>query len=639
MSRIPHGNSPVEIRKGFQRMEASVGILLKGTGNQYLSGQGVGVYPVWIDPIVLTAGSGLAGGGDISVDRTFDLDINSLSVATIYSSAFIPFWDTIYTATNKKTTFTNFEAALTHNNLISGTIADHDTGATGIELDTLTDNSIANALHRHTELVASDGSPDPALSVDSIGRVGIGTSAPDGTLELRSGNSILRIRDTGDTATATTAYVEFGGTTTGNWSRTGYVGDTSSGDTHIRLCAVISNLILGDSSSDSVLTLQGGNVIATGAIQAEQLTSLDDITMAGHLLTMGDAGATIDTVLSFLGNTNSASITFDESDDLFNYGDAGIATSGALTGGGSGHDQFSDYVGNEHIDHTGVTITAGSGLAGTASIESSFTLALDINSLAVATIVSGDFVPFWDITATATNKKTTFANFEAALTHDNLIAGTIASHDTSATGAQLDSLTDNSIVNTLHRHTELVASDGIPDPALSVNTAGTVTITPVGGGMGLNIVFPAGTIGTPSFECLDRSTVSFGIFNSTGPVRYYGMFFNVEATTSDFLFKSRKAYSDTEVWRILNTNQHTGFGATAPDARLEIETTSSEGHQAITIDQNDEDKAFIDFQGTSAADATKNITSWTTGNTIQGFTRQEINGAVFWMPYYDAPTS
>ena len=53
---------------------------------------------------------------------------------------------------------------------VEHTISSHsDTTASGAELDTLTDNSIADTLHRHTELVASDGSPDPALSIDATG--------------------------------------------------------------------------------------------------------------------------------------------------------------------------------------------------------------------------------------------------------------------------------------------------------------------------------------------------------------------------------------------------------------------------------------------------------------------------------------
>ena len=94
-----------------------------------------------------------------------------------------------------------------------------------------------------------------------------------------------------------------------------------------------------------------------------------------------------------------------------------------------------------NVDHSGVSITAGSGLTGGGDITTTRTLSLDINGLDVATIVAGDFIPFWDITAAATNKKTTFANFEAALSHDNLIAGTIADHVTTATGDNLSSLT------------------------------------------------------------------------------------------------------------------------------------------------------------------------------------------------------
>ena len=57
-------------------------------------------------------------------------------------------------------------------------------GVTQAEFNTLTDNSIANALHRHSELVASDGTPDPALSVDASGNVGIGTTSPGAKLDI-----------------------------------------------------------------------------------------------------------------------------------------------------------------------------------------------------------------------------------------------------------------------------------------------------------------------------------------------------------------------------------------------------------------------------------------------------------------------
>lgn len=75
----------------------------------------------------------------------------------------------------------------------SHTVVSHsDTTATGAELETLTDNSMADALHRHSELSASDGTPDQALTVGAAGKVTLtsGTDIDefsiDGTL---SGNS------------------------------------------------------------------------------------------------------------------------------------------------------------------------------------------------------------------------------------------------------------------------------------------------------------------------------------------------------------------------------------------------------------------------------------------------------------------
>lgn len=86
---------------------------------------------------------------------------------------------------------------------------------------------------------------------------------------------------------------------------------------------------------------------------------------------------------------------------------------------------------------TGIDISAGTNLAGGSGITlNDDTADLDINSLSVATIAAGDFVPFWDITATATNKKITFANFEGSLNHDSL-TGFVANEHIDHTGVTL----------------------------------------------------------------------------------------------------------------------------------------------------------------------------------------------------------
>ena len=54
----------------------------------------------------------------------------------------------------------------------SHSIASHnDTTGTGAELNALTDNSMADALHRHSELSASDGTPDKIVYCDTDGKL------------------------------------------------------------------------------------------------------------------------------------------------------------------------------------------------------------------------------------------------------------------------------------------------------------------------------------------------------------------------------------------------------------------------------------------------------------------------------------
>ncbi|KKN28682.1 hypothetical protein LCGC14_0851940 [marine sediment metagenome] len=78
----------------------------------------------------------------------------------------------------------------------SHTVASHnDTTGTGPELNTLTDNSMADALHRHSELSASDGTPDRALIVDAAGKVGIGTTTLNQQFTIKGTNAQISIEE------------------------------------------------------------------------------------------------------------------------------------------------------------------------------------------------------------------------------------------------------------------------------------------------------------------------------------------------------------------------------------------------------------------------------------------------------------
>jgi len=97
--------------------------------------------------------------------------------------------------------------------------------------------------------------------------------------------------------------------------------------------------------------------------------------------------------------------------------------------------------------------------------------------------------------------------------------------------------------------------------------------------------------------------------------------------------------SPTESARFASTGNFLIGTTTGSRGRLVITAPAGSNLQAMTIEQLDDDEPFIEHTGTSAASAAKSISTWTTGNAVQGFIRISINGTDRWMPFYDAPTS
>ena len=95
--------------------------------------------------------------------------------------------------------------------------------------------------------------------------VGIGTISPGRIFEVFGSASVFRFRDSGATASSTTAFIEFGGTDAGVWNRTGWIGDGSSGSLDLSLRAEVGDLLLADSSGIA-LTLSEGDATFTGNV-------------------------------------------------------------------------------------------------------------------------------------------------------------------------------------------------------------------------------------------------------------------------------------------------------------------------------------------------------------------------------------
>jgi hypothetical protein len=417
---------------------------------------------------------------------------------------------------------------------------------------------------------------------------------------------------------------------------------------------IISNLYLRRDGSNSV----------TGNISVDALITIDgrDISVDGTKL---------DTIETNADVTDAAN----------------VAAAGAAMAGGAFHDGFSDFVSDEHVAHSGVTLTAGSGLAGGGDISVSRTFDLDINSLATAVIESGDFVPFWDITATATNKKITFANFESTLNHDSLTGfvgnehidwtSTASNLYTTGTGRfdghlssgvvtnasiglyLLDSYTDTNgargILSTLT--TIITDNSAITNYNLDLTTYAQVSTGKTNTGSCVavyGIAYTAAShLGTQRY--LIGNQFRYGIPSTSGgtvtncfgialsPLAQAGTITSLydftinEVSTGGTLTNHWSFYNNSSGDSYFKSN--VGLGQASPAARLEVETDAAEGQEAVILDQNDTDKPFIDFQGQASANATDSISTYTSGNSIQGFIQIEINGTKRWIPYYDDPTS
>jgi hypothetical protein len=69
-----------------------------------------------------------------------------------------------------------------------------------------------------------------------------------------------------------------------------------------------------------------------------------------------------------------------------------------------------------------------------------------------------------------------------------------------------------------------------------------------------------------------------------------------------------------------------------------LQTNPAGAREALNIKQDDQDAAFVNFQGTSEAGAGKNLSSWTNA-VANGHIKIEVNGTAKWLRVYDAPTS
>lgn len=332
------------------------------------------------------------------------------------------------------------------------------------DLNTLRDNSMADALHRHSELSASDGTPDASVQVDASGNLGISLHASIGSGAAPASNVALSVTDT----------ISAAGSNMG----------------------IISYMTAGSTSD---LMRAGDFAVGTSAAA---ITLTDAVAVNATQLTKG-AGSTI---------TNAYGLK---------VADITIGTN-----------NWSIYTGS-----------AASYFGGTLNIS------------------------------TATNWQ----------------LGGVAY---TGTMANLNTLRDDSMADALHRHSELSASDGTPNPALQVDVNGNVGV------------------GTAA---LARLTAYLA--NVDGDASYVGWFQNADVDNGNGVFI--KAGDDSAVYTLrvqdVSANElfavrgdgNVGIGTAAPNWTLHLQDSGASGGPFFSLENTnaDEHPSYILIDKNSASPA------------------------------------
>lgn len=621
MTRIPNANSPVEIRKAFQQVKASASILLEGAAGEILIGVAVGTNPAW--------------GTDLTTLTSLTVDSISIDGAAITS----------------------------------------DTGAISFDNENLTTTGVVAGIN-----ITSGSDPGHTHTIYSLVDGTRAFSGVVGGIDPVSGSD-LATKDYVDTAVQEVAYTPD--------SITLNTGTNTGGN-------VASVQTLSDGNTydvDEVTGVPGFDI----EFDFSGVESFSRIWI--HELYNGGAGHTVqirlwnydtpgwDVITTFTDQSGLKFIDFVVSDTnrIDGSGNARLSLY-HVTNGNASHDIQIDYVAvakagfgssNDHgalvglddDDHTGyhtdtrgdaryfqksefLNSSAGAGDAGKP-------IKLDASGEVDSSMISGgagaDEKVKIDAAATAgylgaafndgvlrTNTGISYADGgdfvtlttnDGQIVHDNL-SGFVSNEHIDWTSAS-DNFSTSGTVTTgswLLRNSGAVAYRLGLHCQVAANAA-MIDLYSADGDGGDDMGFVIFAVGTPTdwspYEVLefrwDASETRFrmnSIAGNGGTVRPIDIY--AGAANSNQLF--------------LQTDGTVGIN-TVPDARFEVSTGAAEGKQAVTIDQNDADQAFIDYQGTSAANADNSITTWTAGNSIQGFIWAEINGVKKRMAFYDEPTS
>ena len=196
------------------------------------------------------------------------------------------------------------------------------------------------------------------------------------------------------------------------------------------------------------------------------------------------------------------------------------------------HDQTTNFVANEHIDHTTVTITAGSGLTGGGNISATRTI----------NVGAGDGISVGadSVAVDATVLRTTgqgIVSSSAQIDHDQTTNFSAAEHFTQANITTVGTVTAGSVTailpaGTVSSSAQIQAGSITGDIALGTQTSGNY-VASLGSGTGVTIGSNTGEGSTPTIAVNYGTTANTAAQGNTS-VTFNGTANEIELSTNTF---------------------------------------------------------------------------------------------------------